>query len=107
MKEPSLFDQPAPNASYPNAPGWKQSRASRKAASEMRSKAPTIRQRVYALFQQHIDGLTADECAEMLGLEPDAVRPRVSELKNAGLLERTEALRRSMREKSAHVYRIL
>lgn len=74
---------------YPHHPGFKSRGTSRIAAKSMAPLAPTLRDRVLALYAQAPNGLTADEVADKLGLTPFSIRPRVSELARLGALTDT------------------
>lgn len=57
---------------------------SRKAALKIAGGAAVLRSKCFDLIAAAgADGLTADECAETLGLSPFSVRPRITELSNA------------------------
>lgn len=67
---------------YPNQPGFTRAGTSQDAAEEIAEKAPRLRRLVMAQLQGA--ALTADECADRLGLSVLSVRPRVSELERRG-----------------------
>jgi hypothetical protein len=50
------------------------------AHTAIKTKAPTLRQRALRTFQSALTGLTADECAKLMGASIMQVRPRVCEL---------------------------
>lgn len=80
-----LFDLPAP---YPHHPGFRDSATSKAAAIAVAPKAKTVRLavlRIYADAYPH--GLVADDAAHRLGKTPLWIRPRVTELKQLGLIE--------------------
>lgn len=61
----------------------------REAYYEAQEKAPTRRRIIYGCLKQH-GPQTADELMERLGFDdPNNVRPRLTELKQAGLIEAT------------------
>jgi hypothetical protein len=66
-------------------PGFKEGDTSREAAEGMRKRAPRLRAAVLACIRS-FPGRTADEIAAALGETPWAIRPRVSELRKAGLV---------------------
>jgi hypothetical protein len=84
-----LFDRGEPR--YPAFPGHRKgSDTSREAAEKIAPVASTLRGRVARLFKENFPGsFTADEAAKALNLSPFAIRPRVTELAAAGLLEKT------------------
>lgn len=84
-----LFDRGAPT--YPAFPGSARgSDTSREAAEKIAPVASNLRGRVARLFKENFPGsFTADEAAKALNLSPFAIRPRVTELVAAGLLEKT------------------
>lgn len=76
MRQADLFAPPA---------SARASDTSRAAARSMTEPAPLLRARVKAAINQAgLSGVTADEAAAALGLSPLAVRPRVTELRQAG-----------------------
>ena len=78
MKQPDLF-------SYPNRPGWKESTTSRDAAEKVAARAPSLRDQVLQLLVNVWPaGMTADEVASAIGRTEFSVRPRLSELREAG-----------------------
>lgn len=79
MEQPGLFDRP-----YPFSPGAKRAGTSQAAAEAMKTRAPTLRDKVLALLQK--DALTADETAARLGENILSVRPRLSELVKMNLI---------------------
>lgn len=84
-----LFDRGEPR--YPAFPGSARgSDTSREAAEKIAPVASTLRGRVARLFKENFPGsFTADEAAKALNLSPFAIRPRVTELAAAGLIEKT------------------
>jgi hypothetical protein len=83
-------DWPPENSNYPDAPGWKEPTTSREAALAVASGAKTLRDNVLrVLMDEAPNALSADMIALRLQRNPFAVRPRVSELAAAGLIERT------------------
>ena len=78
---------------YPKAPAHSADDTSREAAEDIADRAGTIRNQVLAgLYQQE---LTADECADVLGLSILTVRPRFSELRRMGRIKDTGDRRRN------------
>ncbi len=76
------------------APGWKGRDTSLAAAEAMAARAPGVRELVLAEIEGAGEkGATADEIARWLGLSPLSVRPRCTELAQAGRI-RDSGLRR-------------
>lgn len=75
-----LFDYAA---QYPNSAGYKTGDTSREAAEaiEDSGRAETLRAKVLEIMAASEGGLTADECAHILGEDILSIRPRFSELK--------------------------
>ena len=89
-----LFDRGEPV--YPAFPGSKGAETSREAAEVIVPLASNWRGKVARLyFERHPRDFTADEAARELGATPFMIRPRVTELGMAGLLERTGERRRN------------
>lgn len=100
MKD-TLGDQP-----YPLSPGFKERSTSRDAAMAMKSTSETLRRRVLAEYRAAgAHGLTADEAAEKLGCSILAIRPRCSELKATGKIEKTTMRRKNSSGMNAAVMR--
>lgn len=91
---------------YPNSAGWKENETSRDAAIgvEASGKADRIRLECLALFQTGWTG-TADECAHKINENIWSVRPRISELHERTLIEKTGARRNADGGRPAHVWR--
>ena len=79
---------------YPNHPGAKVGGPSQNAADAMAEHAPTLRDRLDALFDG-VENLTADEGAELLGEEIWSVRPRFSELVRMGRIVDAQVRRKN------------
>jgi hypothetical protein len=90
-----LFDRGKPL--YPAFPGAaKGSDTSREAAESIAPAASNWRGKVAKLYAERSpDGLTADEAARELKATPFMIRPRVTELKIAGLIQKTGERRRN------------
>jgi hypothetical protein len=84
-----LFDRGEPK--YPTFPGSKGTGGTSQAAAEaIAPAASTWRGKVAKLFaDRHPRGFTADEAAKELNATPFMIRPRVTELGAAGLIEKT------------------
>lgn len=91
---------------YPRHAGWKDQTTSKDAAVaiEKTGRAATLRQDVLAFYQQGREA-TADEVAEAMKESPLSIRPRVAELKAAGLIIETGIRRKSSVGRSSHVWR--
>lgn len=68
--------------------GYRQTDTSHAAAAEEQSRASTVRAQVLMCIKRN-GPMTADAVADHLGYTPFTVRPRVTELKNAGKIEDT------------------
>lgn len=105
--QPSLFQQlpPAP-APYPIDPGFKTGGASKVAARSLRSsKVAEDRQRI--LDYLRVAGpQTPDEISAALGFDILYGRPRVSELRKQGRIEKMKDTRPSSRGLPAHLMRL-
>jgi hypothetical protein len=90
-----LFDRGEPF--YPAFPGAaKGSETSREAAEVIAPAASNWRGKVARLyFEKFPSGFTADEAASELRATPFMIRPRVTELGAAGLIEKTGERRRN------------
>jgi predicted transcriptional regulator len=78
-----------PDTTYPHSPGWKEQTTSREAALAIASKAKNLRANVLNLLADTApEALSADQIAIRLQRSPLSIRPRVSELAAAGLIER-------------------
>lgn len=66
---------------YPNSPGHRGVDTSIAAAEAVKKRAPTLCAGVLLCLMANPDGLTADECAVMMGETVLSVRPRLTELK--------------------------
>jgi hypothetical protein len=76
---------------YPGEPGWKGTDTSREAALAIASQAKTLRDSVLnVLMDIAPSALSADQVAIRLQRSPLSIRPRISELRRLGLVERTE-----------------
>jgi hypothetical protein len=89
-----LFDRGEPL--YPAFPGSKNSDTSREAAEAISPAASNWRGKVARLYAESFPrDFTADEAAKELKATPFMIRPRVTELGAAGLIERTGAKRQN------------
>jgi len=90
--------------SYPYAPGAKRDGTSAEAAAAMAGRARTLRERALAILKSRILGATADELAAAMSESVLAVRPRITELQEMGLIQATTARRRNVSGRSATVW---
>lgn len=74
---------------YPLTAGFKEETTSKDAANaiEESGRAELLRVRCYDAIKTSIFGLTAKECASFLAEDINSVRPRLTELKERGLLQ--------------------
>ena len=84
-----LFGDEPYESHYPEKPGWKEPTTSRAAADIIESNAETVRGEALRKLKQHPAGLTADEVAAHIKRSILTVRPRITELKLMGLVERS------------------
>lgn len=66
--------------------GYRRTDTSHEAARQIEPKAATLRAEVLDVLKRHPRGLDCDEVAEKLGRYFGSVRPRITELKNDGLI---------------------
>lgn len=90
---------------YPKTPGYKDGDTSREAAEHIAPSAAILREQVYAVLCQK--PMTADECADTLGLSCLAVRPRVTELYQLGRIEDSGIRRKNISGRRAKVMRVV
>ena len=80
---------------YPAHAGWK-SPTSKHAAVAIEPYAKTLRGRALAEFRYcYPQGLTADQLGRLVSAGPLSMRPRISELRSAGLIEATPERRKN------------
>lgn len=89
---------------YPESPGWKAEETSRQAAEDIKPKVATLRAMALAKLRD-LGPLTADEIADHMNESILTVRPRISELRAKGLIEKTDVRRPNSSGKSAIVWR--
>lgn len=70
---------------YPSTPGFKEGDTSREAAEAFAARAGTLRRLCYQYIRRN-PRHTADEIAAALGETVLAIRPRISELRAAGII---------------------
>lgn len=100
MPEPP--DDYLPFDKYPESPGFQDTDTSYNAAHAMRSKAASMRGRIYLLLGEAT--LTTDECAAHLGLNKYTVRARFAELHMQGLIVDTGERRENVSGHKAIVW---
>ena len=85
IKDAAFGDRPFA-AGYPDAPGWKAPGPSQAAATQIAPLAKDIRGKLLEVFKSEPAGLTTDQAARRIGMEPWRARPRVAELHRLGEL---------------------
>lgn len=94
-------------AVYADGAGYKTEGTSRRAAAHVTATLGKRQQEVLTIFRRTgIGGLTADEVAGCLGWHVTTVRPRITELKQKGILEQTGEERPTPLGMMAYVYRM-
>jgi hypothetical protein len=104
MTQPSLLDWEPYNGN--GTPGYTSPGPSQEAAEVMAPKVEAIRAGIIECLTVNPAGLTADECAEIMGVHWQNVRPRMSEMKAAGKVEKTRLRRTNISNCSATVWRM-
>lgn len=89
---------------YPDAPGFKEHGTSHEAAYRMERRAGTLREQAYATLSEHSAGLTADEVAAIMGETVLSIRPRLTELKLSGRIEKNGERRPNVSGMQASVW---
>ena len=89
---------------YPESAGFQDVDTSIEAAES--TPAQRLRGQVLECFKKHGD-LSPDMCAELLGLSILSIRPRFTELKLKGAIERTGAKATNSSGKRANVWRLV
>ena len=94
---------------YPSLPGWKEPTTSREAALAIYGPAKNLREQVVTLLQslRPDESLTADQIATRLRRSPLSIRPRVSELRAAGRVEKADGRGRNESGMPASNWRIV
>ena len=96
-----LFDY---QQKYPDAPGYKATDTSRKAAQSVAPDAGRLRKMCIAIMEKSRDGLTADEAADALGESVLSIRPRFSELLRGAAIMDSGLRRKNISGRSAIVW---
>jgi hypothetical protein len=93
---------------YPERPGWKEGTTSRAAADAIAPECSALQAEVLAAIRKASPrGLTSDEAAAQVGRSILAIRPRVTELYQLGLIEPTGEIRHNAgSHRGAKVYRV-
>ena len=102
MIQPDLFD---PRQPYNGMPGFKVSGPSQEAAEKVSARVNYLQGKCLEALRAH-GPLTADEIAEKVGETILSIRPRCSELKRAGKIQKTDARRKNISGCSATVWRL-
>jgi hypothetical protein len=92
-----------PLSPYHGTAGFKAGGTSAAAAFSVTDDADTLRAECLRLLKNS-SGLTADECAEMIGESVLSIRPRISELHKAGHIFKTKLRRKNRSGHSATVW---
>lgn len=93
-------------SNYPSSPGFKKFGTSEEAARSMKQSASSLQQKIIRLLQ--VEGsTTADICAEKLGVDRLAIRPRFTELAKLGIIRETGEKRKNKSGRMASVYRLI
>jgi predicted ArsR family transcriptional regulator len=92
------------NQPYPDGPGYQNVDTSIEAAKS--TDAKKLRPLVLKCFAEHGE-LSPDHCADLLGLTVLSIRPRFTELKLKGLIERTGAKVMTASRKRANVFKLV
>jgi predicted ArsR family transcriptional regulator len=99
-------------ATYPSTPGFKvrgfpDPSPSQDAAIAMAGRAPTLRSWIVRRMSHTGGTWTPDEMARELSVTPLSTRPRFTELRNMGRIERTGERRPSSNGHTQWVYRLV
>lgn len=86
--------------------GWKATQTSAEAARSIRPSAANLRQRVLDDLLAHPGPATCDEIAERTGIPLENVRPRITELREAGRIEDSGIRRLTRFSKRSIAWRI-
>lgn len=90
---------------YPNQPGFKSPGPSQEAAEAMKPTAASLRAACHGVLKS-THGLTADEVAGVLDESILSIRPRITELKEMGIVEDSGVRRLNASGKRATVWRV-
>lgn len=100
MDTPDLFDVPAPPV--PVAP---RRDTSAEAGRAIKGRAPALRNKCLRALRE-TGPMTSDECANELGIDRLAIRPRFTELSHASVIIDSGQRRRNTSGKAAIVWRL-
>lgn len=90
---------------YPASPGWKARDTAKDAAAKAAPTSSILRAQCLRLLSDGIPR-TADQCAELLGKDRLAIRPRLSELAATGDVVDSGIRRENMSGRSAICWRV-
>lgn len=92
---------------YPHQPAFRRTATSKAAAESVTPRAPNLRDQVldWLKHSDHVGGLTADQCALIMGKSVLSIRPRFSELVRRGLIFDTGITRANESGVQASVWR--
>lgn len=90
---------------YPDEPGFKEATTSKDAAEAMKPRSSGLRDRALACLA--LGPATPDEIAHQLGESVLAIRPRITELRLLGQIEKTGERRANESGLKAHVWRLI
>lgn len=90
---------------YPDVPGAKVPGTSQEAAEKVSKRVAYLQGKCLEALRTH-GPLTADEIADKVGETILSIRPRCSELKRAGKIQKTDARRLNISGCSATVWRV-
>jgi hypothetical protein len=94
LDELPLFAAPAPSVAVPTS----EAAADAVDTAIGRQRAAETRARLLVLIVAHVGGgMTADELEAATGIPGNSIRPRLSELHTAGLIEASDAVKRRTR----------
>ena len=95
-------------SNYPINPGHKENTTSKEAAEFMKPKTKTIRSKILNVLKNKGNyGATPDEVSSLLTIYFTSVRPRFSELKKMGCIEKTKRRRKNESGTDAWVWRYI
>lgn len=97
---PSLFDWKPP---YPAKPGYKEPTTSKDAAEAIEPRVAGLRAMALGVITKRPS--TPDEVATALGMSVLSIRPRITELKELDLIEKTGEHRANASGQKANVWR--
>lgn len=90
---------------YPDVPGFKEGTTSKDAADAIKSRVGRLRDRALEIIRKSPS--TADEVAFAMGETVLAIRPRITELRSMGKIEKAGLRRENASGCKAHVWRVV